>query len=421
VSVFTMVLAGGEGSRLSILAEKRAKPAMPFAGKYRIIDFVLSNCANSGLSDIAVLTQYRPHSLIEHIGTGRPWDLDRNRGGVRIWQPYRGRMDQDWYRGTADALYQNRSFIRAEKANTLLVLSGDHIYKQDYRDMLHFHAETRADLTVAVMDVPREEAHRFGIMKTAGDGRVTEFHEKPRTDQGTLASMGIYVFRCDFLLRKLEEDAQDSTSEHDFGRNIIPAMVREARVYAYRFSGYWVDVGTIPAYWQTNLELLGERPDLDLNDQEWTIHTRSEERAPVKLQTGSRAEQCLLSNGCVVRGTVTNSVLSPGVVVEEGAEVTDSIIMNDTVIEAGARVTCCILDKGIRVGREAHLGWGTDNTPNRLEPRNLEGGITIVGKEAVIPAGLRVGRNCRITSRARAEDFHGREVPSGECVLSAAR
>jgi len=416
--VFTVILAGGEGSRLSVLAEKRAKPAMPFGGKYRIIDFVLSNCSNSGLSDIAVLTQYRPHSLNEHIGTGRPWDLDRNTGGVRIWQPYRGRDDQDWYRGTADALYQNRSFLRSERSDTLVVLSGDHIYKQDYRDMLRFHEETRADLTVAVMDVPREEAHRFGIMKTDASKRIVEFYEKPREFQGTLASMGIYIFRTDFLLQRLEEDAQDDSSEHDFGKNIIPAMVRDAKVYAFPFTDYWVDVGTIPAYWQTNLDLLKDQPELNLYDEEWTIHTRSEERPPVKLMSQAAVSWSLLSNGCIVAGTVVNSVLSPGVVVEAGAEVRDSIILNDTVISAGARVDRCILDKKIQVGREAVVGYGDGSQANRREPGNLDSGITIVGKEACIPAGTRIGRNCRIDSRVTARDYSSRDIASGECITS---
>lgn len=416
--VFTLILAGGEGSRLSILAEKRAKPAMPFAGKYRIIDFVLSNCANSGLSDIAVLTQYRPHSLNEHIGTGRPWDLDRTRGGVRIWQPYRGRSDQDWYRGTADALYQNRNFIRSERSDTLLVLSGDHIYKQDYRAMLRSHDQTGADVTIAVMDVPQDEAHRFGIMKTDADGRITEFHEKPQQPVGTLASMGIYVFRTEFLLSKLEEDAQDDGSDHDFGKNIIPSLIKDHRVFAYRFNGYWVDVGTIPAYMETNLDLLNDRPALDLYDERWTIHTRSEERPPVKMLSDARVERALLSNGCIISGSVCNSVLSPGVVVEAGAEVRDSIILNDAVIKAGARVERCILDKRVTVGSNAWLGWGADDTPNRREPKNLSCGTTVVGKEAQIPEGIRVGRNVCIGSRARAEHFHGPEVASGMTVES---
>ena len=416
MDVFSIILAGGEGSRLSILAEKRAKPAMPFAGKYRIIDFTLSNCANSGLFDVAVLTQYRPHSLNEHLGTGRPWDLDRTRGGIRIWQPYRGRRDQDWYRGTSDALYQNRSFIAATKADTLLVLSGDHIYKQDYRTMLRRHEETKADLTIAVMDVPREETHRFGIMTTAEDNRIVEFHEKPKTFHGTLASMGIYVFRKDFLLEKLEADAQDPDSAHDFGRNIIPAMIAENRVYAYPFGGYWVDVGTIPSYWQTNLELLEDNPALDLYDDRWTIHTRSEERPPVKFAEGAEVERSLLSNGCLISGRVINSVLSPGVVVQAGAEMRDSVIMNDTTIEAGARVERCILDKQVMVGRDAVVGYGDDLTLNTKEPGNLASGITIVGKGAQIPAGTRIGRNCRIDADVRPGHFDSQEVGSGETI-----
>ena len=420
MDVFSIILAGGEGSRLSILAEKRAKPAMPFAGKYRIIDFTLSNCANSGLSDIAVLTQYRPHSLNEHIGTGRPWDLDRTRGGVRIWQPYRGRRDQDWYRGTSDALYQNRSFIASANCDTLLVLSGDHIYKQDYRTMLRQHEQSGADVTIAVMDVPADETHRFGIMSTGADNRIREFHEKPKTFKGTLASMGIYVFRTEYLLRKLEEDGRDPSSAHDFGRNIIPAMIEEQNVFAYPFSGYWVDVGTIPAYWQTNLDLLGDTPELDLHDEQWTIHTRSEERPPVKLLDGSEVKRSLISNGCVVAGTVINSILSPGVRIEAGAEVRDSIILNDTIIEAGARIDRCILDKQIVVGRDAVVGHGEDMTANQQEPSNIQTGITIVGKDAEIPVGVRIGRNCRIDPNVRSRHYEGREVTSGQTVQASA-
>lgn len=420
MDVFSLILAGGEGSRLSILAEKRAKPAMPFAGKYRIIDFALSNCTNSGLFDMAVLTQYRPHSLNEHIGTGRPWDLDRTRGGVRIWQPYRGRRDQDWYRGTSDALYQNRSFIASTNSDTLLVLSGDHIYKQDYRTMLRQHEESGADLTIAVMDVPREETHRFGIMTTDEAGRIVEFHEKPKTFHGTLASMGIYVFRKDFLLERLEADAQDPNSAHDFGRNIIPSMIEKDRVYAFNFEGYWVDVGTIPAYWQTNLDLLADEPELDLNDERWTIHTRSEERPPVKLSSGAQVDRALLSNGCIIAGTVVNSVLSPGVVVQAGAQVRDSIILNDTIVESGALVDRCIIDKQVRVGRNAVVGSGEDQTPNQREPQNLATGITIVGKGALIPSGTRIGRNCSIDATVRASDYEGTELTSGACVVARA-
>ena len=417
MSVLTLILAGGEGSRLSVLGDKRAKPAVPFAGKYRIIDFPLSNIVNSGLYSVAVLTQYRPHSLMHHIGIGEPWDLNRRwPNGIQIWQPYRGRSDQDWYRGTSDALYQNRNFIAESRADQLLVLSGDHIYKQDYRDLLRFHEEKGADLTVAVMNVRPDEVHRFGIVSVDADQRITRFTEKPKQSESTLASMGIYVFGTEFLLEQLKADAQDPASTHDFGKGIIPKMIDGSSVLAYPFSGYWVDVGTIDAYWQTNLALLDEDPSLDLNDPEWVIHTRSEERPPARCKPPGKVDNCLLSNGSVVSGTVINSVLSPGVRVERGAVVRDSVVMNDTVIRAGARVDRCVLDKEIEIGVEAQLGAGDDNTPNTLEPGNLYSGITIVGKRARILAGVTIGRNCRIDANVTPEDFGKKEVPSGGTV-----
>jgi glucose-1-phosphate adenylyltransferase len=415
--VLTLILAGGQGSRLSILGEKRAKPAVAFAGKYRIIDFPLSNAVNSGLYRVAVLTQYRPHSLMQHIGIGEPWDLNRTQpNGIQIWQPYRGRKDQDWYRGTADALYQNRNFIAESGCDRLLILSGDHIYKQDYRDLLRFHDEKGADLTVAVMHVAPEETHRFGIMDVNAEGRIIRFTEKPRQAESTLASMGIYVFNTDFLLRHLEEDGRDPNSAHDFGKNLIPKMVARDRVYAYPFSGYWVDVGTIQSYWETNLALLSDSAGLNLADPNWVIHTRSEERPPVHLGPKSVAQDTLLSNGCAILGTVIHSILSPGVIVEAGALVRDSIIMNDTVIRAGALVDRCVLDKEIEIGRGAQLGCGKDSRPNQLEPANLDTGITIVGKRARVPANAMIGRNCRIDSSTSAEDYDELVVPSGGTV-----
>ncbi len=283
-NTLTLILAGGQGSRLSILGEKRAKPAVAFAGKYRIIDFPLSNAVNSELYRVAVLTQYRPHSLMQHIGIGEPWDLNRAQpNGVQIWQPYRGRKDQDWYRGTADALYQNRNFIRESGCDRVLILSGDHIYKQDYRDLLAFHDAKAADLTVAVMHVKPEETFRFGIMDVDEDGRIVKFTEKPKQAASTLASMGIYVFNTGFLLDYLERDGADPNSAHDFGKNLIPQMVAKDDVFAYPFSGYWVDVGTIQSYWETNLALLTNPGDLNLWDPDWVIHTRSKERPPVQL------------------------------------------------------------------------------------------------------------------------------------------
>jgi glucose-1-phosphate adenylyltransferase len=417
MNVLTLILAGGQGSRLSILGEKRAKPAVPFAGKYRIIDFPLSNAVNSGLYRVAVLTQYRPHSLMQHIGIGEPWDLNRAQpNGVQIWQPYQGRKDQDWYRGTADALYQNRNLIAESDCDRVLVLSGDHIYKQNYSDLLNFHNANGADLTVAVMNVALEEVFRFGIMTTDATQRIIKFTEKPKQSDSTLASMGIYVFNTRFLLEKLNEDAADPESSHDFGKNIIPKMVANDRVYAYPFSGYWVDVGTISSYWETNLAQLQEEPEFDLYDPSWVIHTRSKERPPVKLGSSGQSRDSLLSNGCVIEGKVVNSVLSPGVRVERGAIVRDSVIMNDTVIRSGAVVDRCVLDKEIEIGAGAQVGVGDDNTPNQLEPANINTGITIVGKRASIPGAAVIGRNCRIDPNTTKDDYDQLEVPSGGTV-----
>lgn len=417
MNVLTLILAGGQGSRLSILGEKRAKPAVPFAGKYRIIDFPLSNAVNSGLYRVAVLTQYRPHSLMQHIGIGEPWDLNRTQpNGVQIWQPYQGRKDQDWYRGTADALYQNRNMIAESGCDRVLILSGDHIYKQNYTGLLDFHDSKGADLTVAVMNVAPEEVFRFGIMSTDTEQRITRFTEKPKQSDSTLASMGIYVFNTRFLLKHLKADAADPASSHDFGKNIIPKMVANDKVFAYPFSGYWVDVGTISSYWETSLALLQPNSGLDLYDMNWVIHTRSRERPPVMMGPSAQSHNSLLSNGCVVEGTVINSVLSPGVRIGAGAVVRDTIIMNDTVVGAGAVVDQCVLDKEIEIAPEAIVGWGNDCTPNQLEPANINTGITIVGKRACVPAGARIGRNCRIDPNTSAEDYDQLEVPSGGTI-----
>jgi len=355
---------------------------------------------------------------MQHLGIGEPWDLNRRPpNGLQIWQPFRGRSQQDWYRGTADALYQNRSFIQDANSDTLLILSGDHIYKQDYRDLLRFHQSKRADLTVAVMNVSPQDVSRFGIMSIDSAQKITKFIEKPKKSDSTLASMGIYVFNTSFLLEQLNFDAAQPDSAHDFGKNIIPRIVEMGRAYAYPFVGYWVDVGTIQAYWETSMALLEEEPALDLYDTNWVIHTRSEERPPVKIIPPGTLEKSMASNGCNISGSVINSVLSPGVIVEKGAVVRNSVIMNDTIIRAGAVVSSCVLDKRIEVGPGAQLGYGTDDTPNKLEPENINTGITIVGKSAVIPAKAVIGRNCRIDPDTRPSDYASLEVPSGESVL----
>lgn len=418
MSILTLIMAGGEGRGLSVLCEERAKPAVPFAGTYRIIDFALSNAVNSDLSRLAVLTQYRPHSLMQHLGTGGPWHLGRRRSeGLCIWPPYRGRGgEQVWYRGTADALYQNRALISREGADVTLILCGDHVYKQDYRDLIRFHDEKRADLTVAVTSVRPEDVHRFGIMRVGADHRVEEFTEKPRQSRSTLASMGIYVFNTGFLLKRLEEDARDTASAHELGGNMIPAMVARDRVFAYPFAGYWVDMGTIAAYWETNLALLAERPACDLADARWPVYTRMEQRPPARCPGSSEVQNSLLSHGCVVEGTVVNSILSPGVRIERGAAVRDSIIMHDAVIRAGAQVHRCILDKEVEVGAGARIGVGDDNPPNEHEPSYLNTGVTLVGKGAQVPGGAVLGRNCRVDPYVAFDDFRRREIPGGTTV-----
>jgi glucose-1-phosphate adenylyltransferase len=420
-NVVAVILAGGQGERLSVLSSKRAKPAVPFAGKYRIIDFTLSNCVNSGIYYVAVLTQYRPHSLNDHIGIGRPWDLDRTKGGVRLLQPYRGSKESDWYRGTADAVYQNIPFLSDWKMDLVLILSGDHVYKMDYTQMIAFHEERRADVTVAVMEVPIEEASRFGTMVTNAEGRVVRFEEKPPQPKSNLISMGIYVFERDVLWRALEADAQDPSSSRDFGKDVIPKLVQSHRVYAYPFRGYWRDVGTIQSYWEANMGLLKEPPDFDLYDTDWVIHTKSEERPPALISAQAKVARSLISHGCIINGTVERSVLSPGVFVAEGAVVRDSIIMVDSIVGVGSVVDRAILDKNVVVGTGCVIGDGDDFRPNRLEPRNLSTGITIVGKGARIPSGLRLGRNVKVGSDTLEQDFerflrNGRVVPSGETV-----
>lgn len=421
-NILAVILAGGQGERLSILSEKRAKPAVPFAGKYRIIDFALSNCVNSGIYDVAVLTQYRPHSLHDHIGIGKPWDLDRRHGGIRLLQPYIGRHESDWYQGTADAVYQNLNFILEASCEYVLILAGDHIYRMDYRPMLTFHQQHNADVTLGGVVVPLEEGHRFGILETDASGRVVSFEEKPAKPRGTLGSMGIYVFGRDTLARVLMRDSRlpdtgDEASQHDFGRNIIPSMVaRGERVFAYPFTGYWQDVGTVHSYWETHMGLLDDRPAFDLYDPSWVIHTRSEERPPAHAFSGAAITRSLISHGCLVKGQVDHSVLSPGVVVEEGAVVRDSIVLFDTVIGAGSVIDHAILDKEVKVGKDCVIGYGDDMTPNKQEPSKLDTGITLVGKRAHLPDRLKVGRNCKLGPDLRPDNFSTDTLASGETV-----
>ena len=408
-----VILAGGEGERLSILSSVRAKPAVPFGGKYRIIDFTLSNCVNSDINHVLVLTQYDPRSLNDHIGLGRPWDLDRARGGIRLLQPYISRRRlQEWYRGTADAVLRNMSEVDRSDVDTVLVLAGDHVYKMDYQPFVQAHRRARADVTIAVRRVPLAEASRMGILALDETNRVTEWAEKPKQPKSDLASMGVYVFSKRALKKWLSDDLPD------FGGNVVPAMLDGgARVFGYRFDGYWQDVGTIQSYWEANMALLVDRPELDLYDRDWLIHTKSEERAPAKVGPTAQVHRSLISHGCVINGTVVNSVLSPGVRVDVGAVVRDSIVMFDCEIRSSAIVDRAILDKEVVVGQGAIVGDGPDlDTPNKNEPGRLNTGITVVGKRAVIPRATRIGRNVKVAGDVRQSDFTTRVVKSGSSV-----
>jgi glucose-1-phosphate adenylyltransferase len=411
VKVKAVILAGGEGTRLATLTSKRAKPAVPFAGKYRIIDFTLSNCVNSNIFDVLVLTQYRPHSLNDHIGRGRPWDLDRSfTGGVHILQPYKGQQDTDWYLGTADAVTQNLSFVRRGRPDYVLILSGDHIYEMDYDVLLQFHRDRKADVTICTIRVPMDEANRYGILDVDDDYRVREFIEKPSKPPGNLASMGVYMFNYAALEQMLTEDQKRKSSSHDFGKDIIPRMVIEGmNVFAYPYGGYWIDVGTIDAYWEAHMDLLASPPSLNLNDRTWIIHTLSEERPPVHIHAGATVKNSLITDGSVVSegAVVENSILSPGVYIGPNAVVRESIILTDTYIEAGAVVERCILDKIVVIGHNARVGKIQDMG---------ELGITCVGKNTHVPAGYTVGHGCILGTDLRLENFESytnKIVPGG--------
>lgn len=414
--VLAMILAGGEGSRLSILAEERAKPAVTFGGKYRIIDFTLSNCVNSGITKVGVLTQYRPRSLNEHIGIGRPWDLDRSGGGVSLLQPYVGRRASDWYRGTADAVYQNLYFVEEQRAEHVLVLAGDHIYEMNYDEIVAFHKFEGADVTLGVTEVPLAEASRYGIILLDEENRVVGFQEKPELPQSNLASMGIYVFQKDILIERLTEDARRRTS-HDFGRDIVPSMLGHGdRVYGYRFSGYWRDVGTVSSYWEANMDLLVDLPEFNLYDPEIPVRTKTIERPPAKIGPLAHINRSLICDGCIVNGVVEHSILSPGVYVEQGGVVLDSIVFDDCFVARDAVVRLSILDKEVRVSEGCQVGFGDDYTPNREEPEILNSGITLVGKRTRLPAGLKIGHNCKIGSNLSEGDFPSPIISSGESL-----
>lgn len=415
-----MILAGGQGSRLGVLSETRAKPAVPFAGQYRIIDFALSNALHSDLPLVGILTQYRPYSLMEHLRHLESWGFTgRGRMGS-VLPPYRGHTDSSWYAGTADAIYQNLNFLKRFDCDVVLVLSGDHIYRMDYRKMLQFHVDHEADLTVACQPVPWEETSRFGVMKTKSDDRIVAFQEKPKKDPvSNLASLGIYVFNAKMLHERLQEDASRRDSAHDFGNDIIPRMIQEDHVYCYEFRDYWRDVGTLDSYWEANMEALDPASGLDL--AAWDVRTNMNpslvvSHRPARILPLGTARNSLVSKGCMIEGLVEQSVVSQGVIVRAGARVTRSVILDDCVIGEGAVVENAILDKRVIVGRRAQVGLGSDSEPNRNHPDLLSGGLTVIGKAARLPAGVQVGRNVLICSGAQENDFDSQAIESGACV-----
>lgn len=410
--VLAIILAGGEGSRLGILTAKRTKPAVPFAGKYRIIDFALSNCVNSGLFDVMIVAQYRPHSLIEHIGGGGPWDLNRERwGGVRIYTPYRSRELADWFVGTADAVQQNFLFIKDRRPDLVLVLSGDHIYRMNYRHFIDAHVESGAAVTLATIPVTPEEAPRFGIVGTNDGGWATSFVEKPKEPPPGMGSMGVYVFNYDVLDRVLIEDHHREGSAHDFGKDILPKMIGDGeKVFTWPYHGYWRDVGTLDSYWDAHMDLLAQPPAYDLNDVGWLIHTRSENRAPARLGKATIVDS-LVCDGCVidVDAVVERSVLGPGVRVRKGAVIRDSIVQNDSWIGDGAIVERAIIDKGVHLGHGVRVGQGGDSP------------LAVVGKGATLPDGFVVHPGGEVAHDVVPEDLETNEVPSGLCVHTKRR
>ena len=378
-----MLLAGGQGSRLGILTKNIAKPAVPYGGKYRIIDFPLSNCINSGIETVGVLTQYQPLELNDYIGNGQPWDLDRTYGGVHILSPYQAKTNSSWYEGTANAIYQNLHFMKMYNPEYVLILSGDHIYKMDYAAMLKAHKKTGADCTIAAIDVPLSEASRFGILNTNPDGSIYQFEEKPKAPKSTLASMGIYIFSAQKLFKYLEEDDANPNSSKDFGKDVLPAMLNAGeKMFSYRFEGYWKDVGTVASLWQANMDLLGDDPEFDVGDKTWKIHSRNPLAPPEHIGANGVVKNSMVALGCEIDGTVENCVLGSNVIVKKGAVVKDAVVLANSVIKAGATVSYSIIDENVTVGKNAVIGVEKDPTAE----------IVVLGRGLTVADGVVVSK-----------------------------
>ena len=415
--MMAMLLAGGQGSRLGILTMDKAKPAVAFGGKYRIIDFPMSNCVNSGVDTVGVLTQYQPLTLNAHIGIGVPWDLDRVNGGVSILAPHMREGEiGSWYSGTANAIYQNIDYIDSCNPEYVLILSGDHIYKMDYAAMLKYHKENNADATIAVLEVPMEDASRFGIMNADENDKIYEFEEKPEHPKSNLASMGIYIFTWSNLRKALIED-EKIHPDSDFGKHIIPKMLGENQsLYAYRFKDYWKDVGTIESYWAANMELIKTLPEFNLYEDFWKIYTKSDYQPPQYTGDNASIKTSIVSEGAQIYGSIEHCVISKNVTIEEGAVVKDSIIMEGCVIGKNAVLDRVIVDQNTVIGDNVKMGlW--DNIPNEQKPKIYNTGITVIGSDTVVPDNFEIGKNCVVYGKTTAEDYSESKLPSGQSVI----
>ena len=413
--MIAMLLAGGQGSRLGVLTSKVAKPAVAFGGKYRIIDFPLSNYINSGIDTVGVLTQYQPLRLNTHIGIGIPWDLDRNVGGVTVLPPYEKSTSSEWYTGTANAIYQNMNYMEMYNPDYVLILSGDHIYKMDYEVMLDFHKENHADVTIATMPVPLEEASRFGIVITDEENRIQEFEEKPAQPRSNLASMGIYIFSWPVLKEALKALSEQPAC--DFGKHIIPyCHEKKQRLFAYEYNGYWKDVGTLGSYWEANMELIDIIPEFNLYEEYWKIYTNSGILPPHYISDQSAVEKSIIGNGCDIYGEVHSSVISSGVTIGKGSVVRDSIIMKDAVIGDHCVIDKAIIAENVQIGDNVTLGTGSD-TPNKMRPDIYGFGLVTIGEDSVIPSDVQIGKNTAISGVTSKEDYINGELASGETLI----
>lgn len=415
--MIAMLLAGGQGSRLGVLTQKVAKPAVSFGGKYRIIDFPLSNCINSGVDTVGVLTQYQPLRLNSHIGIGIPWDLDRNVGGVTILPPYERSKGSDWYTGTANAIYQNLEYMESYNPDYVLILSGDHIYKMDYEVMLEYHKANNADVTIACMPVPIEEASRFGIVITDENNRITEFEEKPANPRSNLASMGIYIFSWKALKEALIAMSEEPGC--DFGKHVIPyCHEKQERIFAYEYNGYWKDVGTLGSYWEANMELIDIIPEFNLYEEYWKIYTKSDIIPPQYVAADAVIDRSIIGEGTEVHGTITNSVIGAGVTIEPGAEVHDSIIMRDCHIKAGAKVNKAIVAEDTTVGEGSELGVG-EYAPSKYDPKVYQFDLVTIGEHSVISDHVKIGKNTAISGVTTPEDYTDGALASGDYIIKA--